>query len=210
MDARAQRTRTLLCATILDLATEQEISQISVAQIARAAQINRVTFYSHATSPMDLLAQALREQLDQVRRHLLTGASASSGAKTAGPGHPAPRPIEELAAHLIAHQAVYRRNITAAGHGTVADFLSEHFAHSVHQVISEHSERIATEIGSGLSLSPTALNATAQFISHGAIGVIGVWLHDGSELDPQRLVTYLDHLFPPWWLAIADGDASAA
>ena len=204
MDARAQRTQDALRATILRLAQEQEISQISVAQVARAAKINRVTFYNHATSPMDLLTQTLRKQLVPVRSHVLDGPQVQP--TTAPPSSsPRPRPIEELGEHLIVHQVMYRRNITPTGHGAVANFLTQHFAQTVYQHLAEQSRHLATALEAAPEHSQSALDATAQFISHGTIGVIAVWLHDGTELTVQRLVTYLDNLFPAWWLRIADG-----
>lgn len=204
MDARAQRTQDALRTTILKLAQTQEISQISVAQIARTAQINRVTFYSHATSPMDLLTQALREQLDLVRSHVFSGPQTEHTLVTQG-SESKLRPVEELGLHLISHQAMYRRNITATGYGAVADFLTQHFAQTVRQHMSDHSKHLAAALGAGPKLSQSALDATAQFISHGTVGVIAVWLHDGLELTFERLVTYLDHLFPVWWLKLVDG-----
>ncbi|XBH20351.1 TetR-like C-terminal domain-containing protein [Jonesiaceae bacterium BS-20] len=204
MDARAQRTQNALRATILSLAQEHEISQISVTQVAQAAQINRVTFYNHATSPLDLLTQALREQLDLVRSHVLDSHQDQSLATTQS-SPVRQRPIEELGEHLIVHQVMYRRNITPTGHGAVADFLTQHFAQTVYQHLAEQSRHLATALGAAPEHSQSALDATAQFISHGTIGVIAVWLHDGTELTVQRLVTYLDNLFPAWWIRIADG-----
>ena len=66
-DLRIQRTRILLCNTLINLIAEKGFDAISVKDIAERAMINRATFYRHFKDKFDLLdnyAQAVYELLD--------------------------------------------------------------------------------------------------------------------------------------------------
>lgn len=190
MDIRAGRTRAALHQTILTLAASQDISEITVASVARTAQINRVTFYSHAVSPAALLTQALRGELDGVRDKLL-----HSGALNVKK-----LPAIALSEHLVDHLDVYQRNLPVSGQGILADFLTSHFAQSVHLVFAENPAALRHPTPSTQLSAPDTINAAAQFISRGVIGIIAVWLHASPTPDQAQLVLFLDRLLPSWWL----------
>lgn len=192
MDIRAVRTQKALHQAVLELAQTTNVSQLSVTEVAKAAQINRVTFYNHAASPEVLLFGALAKDLNRVRDQLVD-------PQTATPISP-DRPIVSLAQHLVRHLDLYRTNIAADGRGTVADFLTEHFAQSVSLLLDENAAAVSRIAGLNRPLSQVALEATAQFIAHGSIGVIAVWLHASPTPHPDELVLLLDHLLPRWWL----------
>lgn len=192
MDIRAIRTQKALHQAVLELAQTTNIAQLSVTEVAKAAQINRVTFYSHAASPEVLLFGALTKDLNRVRDQLVD-------PQTATPISP-DRPIVSLAQHLVSHLSLYRTNIGADGRGAVADFLTEHFAQSVSLLLDENAAAVSKIAGLNRPLSQVALEATAQFIAHGSIGVIAVWLHASPTPQPDELVLLLDHLLPRWWI----------
>lgn len=196
MDIRAGRTRATLHQTILSLAATHELSTITVAQVARTANINRVTFYNHASSPAALLTAALQGNLDGVRDGLLQGGSPSVKQ----------RPAIALSEHLVAHLDVYQRNLPVSGQGILADFLTAHFAQSVHLVLAENpaSQRLPTP--SAQLSAPETIDAAAQFISRGVIGIIAVWLHASPTPDQSQLVLFLDNLLPTWWLELVHAE----
>jgi AcrR family transcriptional regulator len=66
-DLRAVRSRRKLHEAVLHLAAGQPIESVSVAELTRAAGLNRTTFYNHASSPADALEQALFGELDGMR-----------------------------------------------------------------------------------------------------------------------------------------------
>ena len=45
---------------------DKPVSQIKVTEICQAAEINRATFYSYYTDPMDLLATVEQEVIDNI------------------------------------------------------------------------------------------------------------------------------------------------
>ena len=63
MDKRQQKTRARLFATILELASEHPLADLTMSQIAETAGVHRSTMYEHASSPTDLLQTALRAEL---------------------------------------------------------------------------------------------------------------------------------------------------
>ena len=54
IDPRFVRSRALLAAAVLELASERPIGEVTVAEVATRAQVNRSTFYQHASSPAAL------------------------------------------------------------------------------------------------------------------------------------------------------------
>ena len=64
MDPRIERTTAALRTAVLELATEHDIDDVTVSQVATRAGINRATFYDHASSPAELLTGILRTELD--------------------------------------------------------------------------------------------------------------------------------------------------
>lgn len=196
MDARAQRTRHALHQAVLRLAAEHDVVTLSVAQLARAAQINRVTFYNHAKSPATLLTAALQGELDAVR----------AGILDSGTQEVTSRPAVALTEHLVAYLTVYQRNLPVTGQGVLADFLSGHFAQSVHLVFAENRSSLRNPAQNHITSADT-VNAAAQFISRGVIGIIAVWLHSSPRPDQEQLVMFFDQLLPTWWLDLVQETA---
>ena len=57
MDPRKRRSRDRLYAAALELAAREPIAQLTVTQIAGAADVHRSTFYEHADSPGRLVEE---------------------------------------------------------------------------------------------------------------------------------------------------------
>ena len=66
LDPRIARTRRVLQAALLDLAREQPLDEITVAEIADRAEVNRSSFYQHYSDKETLLADALDAQAADV------------------------------------------------------------------------------------------------------------------------------------------------
>ncbi|RUS46865.1 TetR/AcrR family transcriptional regulator [Cohnella sp. AR92] len=64
-DIRVVRTRTQLREALIDLLQDAGFESVNVADIARRAGVNRVTFYNHYSSKEELLAEVLDTQLDE-------------------------------------------------------------------------------------------------------------------------------------------------
>lgn len=201
MDVRAERTVTALHRAVLELAEVHNISELTASQIAQVAGINRVTFYNHASSPAQLLVDALRVELDGIRRRYLisSGEFPVQGA--------ARRTTLAVAEHMIERRTVYRRSLSADGHGILADFLTEHFAESVRLLLADRPNAVASSLRRSALPADVFQQATAQFVAHGCIGAIAVWLHIDDPLKPAEVVDLIEELMPAWWSALDDASS---
>lgn len=67
-DRRVKRTRTLLQTTLVELMLEKEVSQITVKELTRRADVNRSTFYLHYLDIYDMLEQMEDEFVGGIQR----------------------------------------------------------------------------------------------------------------------------------------------
>lgn len=192
LDARVARTRRKLRRAALELAAAGQIEDVSVVELARAAGINRATFYKHADSPLQVLKEALVEDLDALRESFL---SESEDTAT---------DLAELwrlttaatAEHLTRFERVYQQGLATDADSSLLALLSEHIAYSMRQLLAarpellpKHSRREAEFVSS----------AYAAYLGHGLAGLMRVWFNspDRSVATYQALVV---NALPPWLL----------
>ncbi len=63
-NARSRRSREAIRTALIDLLEKQELSELTVAQLCRQANVNRSTFYAHYQDLWDVMEE-LEEQMDQ-------------------------------------------------------------------------------------------------------------------------------------------------
>ncbi len=97
VDARIVHTTAALREAILRLAADRPVSSITVADVTRAAGINRATFYSHAVSPGSLLADALTPELDRIREDDVEARRTASAVVRGSPTTPSSETIASSA-----------------------------------------------------------------------------------------------------------------
>lgn len=109
-DPRVVRTRRLLQDALLELAREKSLDEITIADIADRAAVNRSTFYQHYADKETLLADALDEQ------------AAAAGADLTSPdlvltpgGTTSPDLVLRYIRHVTAHADLYRRALGEHG-----------------------------------------------------------------------------------------------
>jgi AcrR family transcriptional regulator len=103
-DPRSARTRRMLQAALLDLAREQPLDEITVADIADRAEVNRSSFYQHYNDKETLLADALDAHAASAGADLGSlDASLPPGGGTVPPGL-----VLRYTRHVSEHAALYR------------------------------------------------------------------------------------------------------
>ncbi|CAM3592958.1 hypothetical protein CCOS865_04067 [Pseudomonas reidholzensis] len=187
-DARFQRTRLRLTEAVLALASEQDITTASVAELARRAQINRSTFYAHADSPVQLLTRVLSQDLDQVSQRsqrqlerdgrLLRDLTRST--------------LNEIINHVVRYESVY-------GSANRASSL-----YALRIVLAEHVERsVLTLFHAGFVQPPVpgAESALLQaaFLAHGVAGAVEAWLRLPLPRNQDLLLTAVEAVYPSWY-----------
>jgi AcrR family transcriptional regulator len=183
VDRRTVRTRAALRAAILELAAQEDVSELSVVEVARRAGINRVTFYDHATSPAALLVAVLADELDQIRAALLdpeaAGSRTSASGATPDPLELVDRVARAVASHVERHAAIYERALvrasddlpaadphddaTAVGAtlgAPLSTLLADHFTRTLETFLTGHP----------WLRPPAALRPTAPGVAPGATG----------------------------------------
>jgi len=193
VDARILHTTAALREAILRLAADRPVSEITVADVTRAAGINRATFYSHAVSPGSLLADVLTPELDRIREDDADArrAAADRGAG-AGAGELAAitrRGINAVVEHVVAHRDIYSKALPDPNDASLHRLLVEHFtvssAQHIHSLDGEHRPELLDDVAAG-------------FVAQGFVGAIEAWLA-GSRRSRKALVDTIVLSFPSWW-----------
>jgi AcrR family transcriptional regulator len=169
----------------VELASQQPISQVTVADLAERAKVTRATFYNHYASPLHLLIEVLLADLN--RAHLLEEERRVEGSLSAA--EMLRLSIEDVADHIERFRAVYLQSVDDPADGGVYEALVRHFTDYAEAVIARciHPE-----------LPDTNHHVVAQFLSHGFAGAIKAWLTDNS-VTKGDLVDAAVACAPVWW-----------
>lgn len=187
MDPRRRRSRDRLFAASLDLAAREPIADLSVTRIADAAGVHRSTFYEYASSPRDLVEQALTVELDDLRAALLADESDAATAVTTV--------TEGVLEHVVRNAAIYRREL-ADGGGSLHAMLSRHFRETARILLARSRVRIDVEVP-GVPHAEID-EAASRFLADGTVGVIEGWLQHPEPKVADFLRVYLP-ILPGWW-----------
>lgn len=190
MDARLRRSQERLHAAVLRLAGDRAVADLSVTEVAAAAEVHRSTFYEHADSPGALLEAALVAELDRLRADLLAttdpDVSRSVGATA--------RAVLE---HVERHAEVYRRGLGAgSGGSSLHAMLSAHFRETSRRLLAER--RVTIEVRVDGVADDLVDDAAVRFLADGTVGVIEAWLEQPALTLDDVLRTY-EALLPAWW-----------
>ena len=191
-DPRFQRVRRQLIEAVTELATEKPAEDISVSELTAKAAIARTTFYKHADSPAQLLANHLIRQIQPKIEPLTT---LLNDADT----HYLLRwrtIMVELLEHARDNQQIYSRVFTADGQSVVLAMMSAYFEKVFGEYVESFVEHVDGDAPSDLWVSM----AISQQV-HNLVTVIGSWLRTGMKDSPEMVVTTYISLAPPWQLA---------
>jgi AcrR family transcriptional regulator len=187
MDARQEKTIARLRETILALATEGPVTDVTVSRLAAEAGVHRSTVYAHADSPADLLQRVLRGELDLLRGEYLVHVSAADA------GAAISEVTRAVLRHVDAHDAIYRRGLgEQSGSASLHAMLSEHFQGSIELLLEQHSVEIP-------AANDPERRMIARYIADGIIGAIEVWLAGDKPRDVDALLALLTKVTPSWW-----------
>ncbi|HEX5542924.1 MAG TPA: TetR/AcrR family transcriptional regulator [Micromonospora sp.] len=108
VDPRTRRTRESLRDAVRDLAFERELSDITMAQVAQRAGVNRATVYLHYPDLDMLLADAVEEEVARLAR-------AAALCPLEAPRDVAPQPLVDLFEQVASDAVRYRRMLGPQG-----------------------------------------------------------------------------------------------
>jgi AcrR family transcriptional regulator len=168
----------------VELASEQPISQITVADLAERAKVTRATFYNHYASPLDLLIQVLLADLERAHLHeeerRAEGLSAPEMLRLS---------IVDVADHIERFKAVYQQAVHDPADGGVYEALVRHFTDYAAAFIARCTHP---------DLHDANHDVMAQFVAQGFAGAIKAWLSNRSVAKAD-LVDAAVACAPLWW-----------
>ena len=163
MDARIARTRASLQDALLQLARERSLDEITVADIADRAGVNRSSFYQHYSDKDVLLADALDSAVKDTEERL---------AQLSGPVSGPPEGLLVYLEHIQQNAALYSRLLGERGSALVIARMRDRI------------ERVAVEgisRGNMHAFDGVPVDVVAAGITGSALGVVRAWL----ERDPR-------------------------
>jgi AcrR family transcriptional regulator len=177
-DPRATRTRRALQEALLDLAQEKPLDEITVADIADRAAVNRSSFYQHYGDKETLLADALDAQAAAV------GADLSSLEPVLAPsGAPLPELILRYTRHVFTHAALYRRALGEHGSSIAVARLRNRIASLAMIGYAQFGQE---EESLGLPVEIAAASVAGSLL-----GMLTAWLESADPAPPEQVSTWI-------------------
>ncbi|WP_106401092.1 TetR/AcrR family transcriptional regulator [Actinocorallia populi] len=181
-DPRAQRTRTRLRAAILHLTTHHDPATLTMAAVARQAEINRATVYQHYPDLDTLLTDAMEEAVTRL-------AHAAALCPLDAPRDQTPPPLQELFDHVAANAALYQRMLGPQGsprlitrlRTCLTDALTTRFTQGHRPPCHPH----------------VPADTHAAYLAGALTGVITHWLTHTPTQPPHTVALAFWHLFRP-------------
>lgn len=180
-DPRAVRTRDALVAAFRDLVREQHPGEMTVAELCRAAGINRSTFYQHFASPEDLAVHAFGDLFDAI-------IDTDAALRGAGSGTKASR---QALAGIVGFIADHRDTFTT--------LLGPGAPPALHRaIVTTYTEHSVAALAAAPARPPAADPlVAARFLAGGVLGALGAWLAEPDRTEGE-LVDALVLCLPAW------------
>ncbi|MFE4694918.1 TetR/AcrR family transcriptional regulator [Streptomyces sp. NPDC056749] len=190
LDVRTRRTRARLREAVVRLASAGPVENVAVADLVRAARINRTTFYKHAASPAAVLEQVLYEDLDRVRAAWI----ADTLAAELPVRDVLDRASHALVDHLERHDALYTAGLVGHRSAVLHQLLVDHFTASVRDLLA----RDPGILPGGKGSVAWRTDAHSRFVAHGEVGVVEAWLTLPAPRDRSLFVSAVAAMLPSW------------
>ena len=174
MDPRIVRTQLSLQQALLDLATEHELADITVADIADRAGVNRSTFYQHYSDKETLLADALDAAVE---------AAGLSVPTSVDPPLDAPPELVTFMQHVDEHADLYRWAVGSHGSAIVTDRIRVRT-----EALVRHHLVVA---GAASPFGSIPTDVVAASIAGAGLGVIRAWLESEPRASVQIAADWL-------------------
>ncbi|MFI7707784.1 TetR/AcrR family transcriptional regulator [Nonomuraea sp. NPDC049480] len=177
-DRRVRRTRAALARALIQLVEEQDLSRISVSDVAEAAEVSRSAFYDHYRDVHELAEDACTAMID--------GLIESLAVPGPDPADVARGAIQSLAAFftsLAEHAGLYRALLGPQGSARVIDHIRNRIATAIH----DHQRQAGDQSGPTGPPTDISQDVPAAFTAGALIGVAADWLQRGCHRPPAEM-----------------------
>ncbi|MFI7635418.1 TetR/AcrR family transcriptional regulator [Nonomuraea sp. NPDC049400] len=191
VDRRVRRTQAALQRTLIRLVEEQDLSQITIADVAEHAEVSRSAFYGHYRDVHELAEAACTAMIDDLIESLpALGPACHDQDPT--------RSLQAFFANLAEHAGLYRSLLGPQGSARVIDHVRRRITEAVHAAAcpTTAAERASDDGGNGngghadepaASASGLPLDVPAAFTAGALIGVAADWLGRGCPRTPAEM-----------------------
>ncbi|MGI5423895.1 TetR/AcrR family transcriptional regulator [Streptomyces sp. CA-179760] len=177
-DRRVRRTHAALQGALIKLVEEQDLGQISVADVAEQAGVNRTTFYDHYRDVHELAEAACTSTIDTLVESL--------PALDPAPADPDAEPARSLVAffeNLAEHAGLYRSLLGPQGSARVIDHIRGRISASVHVTLRLNAGAPPESV----TTTDTPHDVPAAFTAGALLGVATDWLQRDSPRAPTEM-----------------------
>ena len=177
---RFQETEKLIQQTLLELAKEKDIRQVTVRAICEKAQINRSSFYLHYLDIHDLVDKMGKEMMQDIREMLHTEQNAISFMLTESS-------LTDMITYVEKHQLffdIYLNHYTSEANETFS-LLWEHHGKSY---LQEHFTNI----------DESEMWYHFSFYKAGFLSVLSQWVKNGCVEEPEKIAKLIIRSIPKY------------
>lgn len=174
-DRRVRRTHAALQHALIQLVEEQDLAQLSVAEVAESAGVSRSTFYDHYRDVHELAEAACTAMIDD-----LIGSLSALGPD------PATRSLQDFFANLAEHAGLYRSLLGPQGSARIVDHIRRRITTATHLAACRATAGDTSPAG---ATSPIDIpqDVPAAFTAGALIGVAADWLQRGCPRTPAEM-----------------------
>jgi AcrR family transcriptional regulator len=178
VDPRIARTRRMLQEALLALAREQPLDEITIADIADRAEVNRSTFYQHYSDKETLLADALDAQAADAGADL----GSLDTDPLSGPNTP-PELVLRYTRHVAGHADLYRRALGEHGSSIAVARLRRRITALATSGYERYDQREA-DLGMPVEIA-------AASVAGSLLGMLTAWLESDEPVAPEQVAQWI-------------------
>jgi AcrR family transcriptional regulator len=201
-DRRVRRTRANLQRALMELVAEEDLSQISVADVVDRADVSRSTFYDHYRDVHELAEAASTSMVEDLIASLTAIDRAPADPSDAGED---PNPaVTAFFTHFAEHAGLYRSLLGPTGSARVIEHVRLRTTAAALDSPLLPAPDDTPERGAG-DPSGMSRDVPAAFVAGALLGVATDWLQRGCPRTPRELTV----LTQPLLTALSDQRGSS-
>ena len=183
-DRRVRRTRANLQRALIELVAEEDLSEISVADVVDRADVSRSTFYDHYRDVHELAEAACTSMVEDLIASLT--AIDRAPARPSDPGEDPNPAVTAFFTHFAEHAGLYRSLLGPTGSARVIEHVrlrttAAALDSPLLPATDDPPERGAVDP------SETSRDVPAAFVAGALLGVATDWLQRGCPRTPREL-----------------------
>jgi len=180
---KTQYTRQVIRSTLIDLMKTKPFDKITVTELCKEADINRVTFYAHYEDQMDLLKKIEAELMEWIREQLKDWAGQDWRTRT---------DAEHL--ELVTRVLTFVYNNSGQLKVLMSENGDREFQKRFFSIVYSQAEE--SVVFEDRQIKPEDDKAMV-FIINGGIGLVQNWLKNGLRESPRELAEFIFTMVAP-------------